>query len=186
MIPALLPILTLLTFLFFDSIGVNMKVKKPGFKHDESLKEKAVEIFKSMGYNVEYDRFFGKIKIDVFLKKKILLDNYESWFCFFYDNNEKLQIDEINRLLPIVKIVKEEFAKQYTIYHDLQAMVITKNGFTEEALAEARKYCIELNTIELLLKHKEEFMKNEEKLKKKMKKFLMKKENKDGNKILKN
>jgi hypothetical protein len=132
---------------------------------DDSLKQKAVKIFKAMGYEVEYDRCFPGGKIEVFIKeKKIIGDEYTSWICSFDKDNRKVRKEDVFGLYRDWQIVKQELARKSNLYNDCQAMFISANGFTKGAIAASRKYRILLKTLDGLHNDKEEFIKTQEKL----------------------
>lgn len=139
---------------------MDKEINIPDGKSDESLKKKAGKIFEAMGYEVEYDRCFAGCKIDIFIReKKILSSDYGTWVCLVDDRNRNVQKDAVEGLYHTWKMVKNELAKESNLYDDCQAMFISAKGYTKEARAAGREYQIELKTLELLRKDKEEFIK---------------------------
>ncbi len=72
--------------------------------------------------------------------------------------------EDIDGLFRDWQTVKKELARESNLYNDCQAMFISVNGFTKGAIAAARKYRIELETLDLLRKEMKEFIKTREKL----------------------
>ena len=118
-----------------------------------------------MGYEVEYDRSFAGCKIEVFInEKKTVSSEYESWVCSFDKDNRKVRKEDVDGLYRDWQTVRQELARESNLYNDCQAMFISVNGFTKGAIAAARKYRIELETLDLLRKEMKEFIKTQEKL----------------------
>lgn len=140
------------------------KHKYPDHKKNDPLEKKAGKLFEGMGYEVEYNRCFSGCKVDIFAKKKkIIGSNYQSWVCLVDNGNGRVPKDAVDSLYHTWKIVKKELAKESSLYADCQAMFISAKGFTKEARAAGREYRIELKTLDLLRKDKEEFIKDMEK-----------------------
>lgn len=114
---------------------------------------KAGKIFKAMGYTVEYNRRFRDHVVDIFVKmKKTFSSDYEYWICFIHNNSGKVCREEIERLISIREIVREELLKKESNFClDCQAIIISEIGFTKEADAAADKYSIELYSFDMLV-----------------------------------
>jgi hypothetical protein len=115
-----------------------------------SLRLKAGEIFRLMGYKVEFNRCFANGAVDIFLKKKEELSNdYECWICFINDEKRKVDKKEISRLYSIREAARKELENESG---DCQAMVISESekGFTKKAVETAQMHKIELTSINQL------------------------------------
>ncbi|NIM10877.1 MAG: hypothetical protein GTO45_02720, partial [Candidatus Aminicenantes bacterium] len=124
----------------------------PKYKPGATLKEKALEIFKLMGYEVELNRQIAGHSIDIFLKKKKSIGNrYECWICFCDTGKRQVGKAGIDSLYPIREAVREELEKQPGICDDCQAIIISEKGFTKVAIEAAKVYHIELKTLDQLL-----------------------------------
>jgi len=119
----------------------------PEYKPGATLKEKAAEIFRMMGYEVELNYQIADHSIDMFLKKKKSIGNrFECWICFFDTGKRRVGKAVIHNLYPIREAVREELEKQPGICDDCQALIISETGFTREAVKAAKVYYIELKT----------------------------------------
>jgi hypothetical protein len=116
------------------------------YKPGASLKEKAAEIFKFMGFDVEMNRQIAGHRIDIFLKKKKSIGNrYECWIGRCDMGKRRVGKDTIDRLYPIREEVGEELEKEPGI-DDCQALIISEKGFTKDAVEAAKVFGIELKT----------------------------------------
>jgi hypothetical protein len=137
----------------------------PEYKPGATLKEKAVEIFKLMGYDVELNRRIADHSIDIFLKKKKSIGNrHECWICFFDTGKRRVGKAAIDNLYPIREAVREELEKQPGTCDDCQALIISETGFTQGAIEAARVYHIELKTLDQLVVDLNNFYADQKKL----------------------
>jgi hypothetical protein len=121
------------------------------YKPGTSLKEKAAEIFKFMGFDVEMNREIAGHLIDIFLKKKKSIGNrYECWIGRCDTGKRRVGKDTIDRLYPIREEVREKLEKEPGI-DDCQALIISEKGFTKDSMEAAKVYGIELKTPDQLV-----------------------------------
>jgi hypothetical protein len=121
------------------------------YKPGASLAEKAAEIFRFMGFDVEMNREIAGHRIDIFLKKKKSIGNrYECWIGRCDTGKRRVGKDTIDRLYPIREEVGEELEKEPGI-DDCQALIISEKGFTKGAVEAAKVYGIELKTLDQLV-----------------------------------
>jgi hypothetical protein len=121
------------------------------YKPGVSLKEKAAEIFKFMGFDVQMNREIAGHLIDIFLKRKKSIGNrYECWIGRCDTGKRRVGKDTIDRLYPIREEVGEELEKEPGI-DDCQALIISEKGFTKGAVETAKVYGIELKTPDQLV-----------------------------------
>jgi hypothetical protein len=140
-------------------------VSTPKYKPGATLKEKAAEIFKLMGYEVELNYQIADHSIDIFLKKKKSIGNrYECWICLCKEGNRRVGKDTINRFYQIREAFREELEKQPGICDDCQALIISEKGFTKGAIEAAKIYYIELKTLEQLAEDLNNFYADQKKL----------------------
>lgn len=126
-------------------------VGEPSFQYGapQTLREKAGEIFKTMGFDVEFNRQIAGISIDIFIKKKKTFGyKYECYFCKCLEENRKGNKTTVEDVLKTREALRQEFGKQKSECDGCDAVIISQKGFTKEALKSAQKHGIELKSIE--------------------------------------
>ena len=124
----------------------------PQYGTSATLQEKAGNIFKLLGFNVEFNRPIGNFLIDVFIKKKkTFKDKYECWVCFCETGKRKVGKNTIIGSYPIKEAVRNQLKEQQFPCDECEAMVISEKGFTKGAIEMAKTYGFELKTYDQLL-----------------------------------
>ena len=119
--------------------AVSMVGEKP-VKYDfgETLKEKAGEIFKRLGFEVHFDYPVAGHVFDIFVKRKKLFSNeFECYLCRCHEGKKKVAKQEVERFLPI-----RDSAQGCGV------IIFSETGFTIDALQLASVHGILLKTLE--------------------------------------
>ncbi len=124
--------------------GVSMVgEKKIEYGAAQTLEEKAGEIFKQMGFEVEFNRRMAGHVVDIFIKKKKTFGpKYECYICKCCAGDRKANRKNIDDVRVVLQAVREEY--------DCDAVIIAEKGFTKEAVKSAQRLGIELKTLEEL------------------------------------
>jgi hypothetical protein len=110
--------------------------KKVEYRTAKTLKQKAGEIFKWMGFEVEFNCQMAGYSIDIFIKKKKTFGNkYECYICQCREGKRKVNKNEVNHFRAIREAVD-----------GCDAIIISEKGFTKGAVEMAGEYGIELKT----------------------------------------
>lgn len=121
------------------------KVSEPTMQYGvvQKFEEKAGEIFKQMGFEVEFNRQMAGHAVDIFLKKKKTFGpKYECYICKCCAGDRKANRKNIDDAWVVLEAVREEY--------DCDALIIAGKGFTKEAVKLAQRLGIELKTLEEL------------------------------------
>ncbi len=113
----------------------------------KSFEQKTGEIFRLMGYEVEYNRKIAGNQIDVIIKKKEKITKKHKYFiceCKYWKQN--VGIDVVKNSFNVKESVKQELKIK-----DCDAIIVTSGGFTPEAVSAAQSYDITLHTYNDLL-----------------------------------
>lgn len=117
----------------------------------QSLLERAGEIFKAMGFDVEFNAQIAGVSIDIFIKKKKTFGyNDECYFCKCLEGNRKGSKTIIEDVLKTREALRRELDGQKSECDGCDAVIISQKGFTKEAVKSARTYGIDLKTVEEL------------------------------------
>jgi hypothetical protein len=127
-----------------------VRAPTPEYETLATLKESSSEIFKLMGFEVEFNRQIANHTIDLFAKrKKSFTPSYECWICRCDTANRKLTKKSIDDFSAVWEPVKKELQNQTN--DDCQTMIISGKGFTKAAIEAAQKQKIVLKTYNQLL-----------------------------------
>ncbi len=111
--------------------------KKVEYRTAKTLIHKAGEIFERMGFEVEFNRQMAGHSIDIFIKKKKTFGNkYECYICQCREEKRKVNKDEVNHFMAVREAVE-----------GCEAIIISKKGFTKDAVEMAGEHGIELKTL---------------------------------------
>jgi hypothetical protein len=137
----------------------------PGYGISAALKENTGEIFKLMGFDVEFNREIGGHEIDIFIKKKKTIGNkYECSICDCKPGNRKKGKKIVTHFYSVREAVRNQLKKQPDSCDECEAIIISEKGFTKGAVDSANEYGIELMSYEKLLYELVKFHSNQKKL----------------------
>jgi hypothetical protein len=114
----------------------------------DSLQNKAAEILKLMGFDVESSLKIAGYSIDIFVKKKKMFGNkYECYICKCWDEEAKVNKNEVRQFAIVRDAVRNELNKQKGV-DDCDAIIFSHKGFTKSAVEFAAHHGIILKTLE--------------------------------------
>lgn len=123
--------------------------KRVEYDKVESLLEKSAEIFIRMGFDIEMNRKIAGHSIDIFIKKKkVLINKYECYACRCWEEDRKVNKNEVIQFSNVVKAIRDDLSKQKKICASLNFLVISGKGFTKGAVKVAEAHGIELKTLD--------------------------------------
>jgi hypothetical protein len=119
--------------------AVSMAGEKPSeYTAGETLREKAGEIFKGMGFEVHFDYQLAGHAVDIFIKRKKLFSNvFECWVCRCREGKRKVGKHEVERYLPVRDAAE-----------GCDVVIISETGFTKGAVQLASVHGILLKIME--------------------------------------
>lgn len=117
----------------------------------ESFEQKVGEIFKLMGYGVEYNVRIAEHEINILItKKKQFVSKYEGYICECKNHNKKVTKNEVLHYYAEQKSVLKYFEKRKRDI-DFNLMIVSSSGFTDNAKQTAKSLGVILKTyIEIL------------------------------------
>jgi hypothetical protein len=114
------------------------------------MQNKAAGILKSMGFEVEPSLKIAGYSIDIFIKKKKMFgDKYECYICKCWDEEAKINKNEVRQFAIVRNAVRNELNKQKG-FDGCDAIIFSLKGFTKGAVEIAAKQGIILKTLEEL------------------------------------
>jgi hypothetical protein len=123
----------------------------PQYEITQTLVEKAAEIFKQMGFDVEMNYQMAGYSIDLFIKKKKTFgDKYECYICQCSEGSRKVSKDEVRHFLEVCEAVRNECKQQKNGCDSCDAIIVCEKGFTKSAVEIAAHQGIILKTLEEL------------------------------------
>ncbi|NIM15632.1 MAG: NACHT domain-containing protein [Candidatus Aminicenantes bacterium] len=135
--------------------GINandMYQKTYRYKKGKSFEQKVGDIFKLMGFNVEYNRVFSGYEIDVFIKKKKSFgEKYEYYIIECKDWEEKVGREVVDKAFAAREAVKND-PECLSLSNDCEVMIISNKEFTDSAVKAASAHRIILHTYDRLQK----------------------------------
>lgn len=116
----------------------------------EPLQSKAAEILRLMGFDVESSLKIAGYSIDMFIKKRKMFGNkYECYICKCWDEEAKVNKNEVKQFALVRNVVRNELDKQKG-FAGCDAIIFSLKGFTKGAVEAAAKHGIILKTLEEL------------------------------------
>jgi hypothetical protein len=120
-----------------DQLMQKISEPTPRYETTLTLQDKVGEIFERMGFEVEFNCQMAGYSIDIFIKKKKTFgDKYECYICHCHEGEQRVNKDEVNHLLAVREAVD-----------GCDAIIISKKGFTKDAVEMAGEHGIELKTL---------------------------------------
>jgi hypothetical protein len=124
--------------------------RKVIYGDEDSMQNKAAGILKSMGFEVEPSLKIAGYSIDIFIKKKKMFGNkYECYICKCWDEEAKINKNEVRQFAIVRNAVRNELNKQKG-FDGCDAIIFSLKGFTKGAVETAAHHGIILKSLEEL------------------------------------
>jgi hypothetical protein len=124
--------------------------RKVIYGDEHSMQNKAAGILKSMGFDVEPSLKIAGYSIDIFIKKKKMFGNkYECYICKCWDEEAKVNKNEVRQFAIVRNAVRNELNEQKE-FDGCDAIIVSLKGFTKGAVEIAAKHGIILKKLEEL------------------------------------
>lgn len=104
------------------------------------------DIFRLMGFDVEFNRRIAGNQIDIyFTKKKSFGNKYEHYICECKDYEKPVGVETVNKYISVRHAVIQSLSKQNG-GTDCEAVIVSRSGFTAQAKEAAKTNGIILTT----------------------------------------